>query len=323
MLAQTGAFRSLSTAFTFFYVSLLFAPLSSSAPRPPQTTKSVLSISDLRLRAESGDLAASSQLSSFLLAADPSSEGYDLALDWLRSLVASHEADAQFVLGYLYQKGHGVPQDYTRAAENYQTAAHQGHAIAENNLAGFYQDGLGVPKDLPKAIELYRAAADKGNRVARFNLASLYSDGTGVPRNLSLAAKWFRASAELGYAPAQHNLAILYFTGRGVSIDYYQAAYWDALAAEQGEARAQTDLGYLYETGRGVPLDYVTAYAWYKRAMAAGEKSGAERLKSLSRIMTRKQRDQAITLAAMPLSPPTTAFADTTATDNSTTAPGN
>jgi len=95
-----------------------------------------------------------------------------------------------------------------------------------------------------------------------------------------------------------------------VSVDYSEAARWEALASQQGEAKAQTDLAYLYETGKGVPLDYVAAYVWYARSIAAGEKSGVDRLKSLSLIMTRKQLQQAVALAATPLSPTRTASVD-------------
>jgi uncharacterized protein len=79
----------------------------------------------------------------------------------------------------------------------------------------------------------------------------------------------------------------------GVRTDYTESARWERLAAEHGDTRAQADLGYLYESGRGVPLDYVAAYTWYSRAIAGGDKTGAERRKSLARIMTKRQLREA------------------------------
>jgi len=50
------------------------------------------------------------------------------------------------------------------------------------------------------------------------------------------------------------------------------------------------------KAGKGVPLDYVTAYVWYSRAMAGGVKAAAEHRKSITRVLTPKQLDQAKTL---------------------------
>ena len=42
--------------------------------------------------------------------------------------------DAQCVLGYCYQEGRGVEQDYEEAIEWYPLAAEQGNTIAQCNL---------------------------------------------------------------------------------------------------------------------------------------------------------------------------------------------
>jgi TPR repeat protein len=73
------------------------------------------------------------------------------------------------------------------------------------------------------------------------------------------------------------------------------AVHWLQLAAHGGEPRAQIDLGYLYEQGKGVPLDYVTAYVWYETAESAGERRATERLRILSRVMTKEQISRAKT----------------------------
>jgi TPR repeat protein len=44
------------------------------------------------------------------------------------------DAEAQFNLGVMYDRGQGVPQDDVQAAEWYRKAAEQGHAAAQNNL---------------------------------------------------------------------------------------------------------------------------------------------------------------------------------------------
>ena len=51
----------------------------------------------------------------------------------------------------MYEFGHGVPQDYVKAALWYQKAADQGNADAQSFLGQMYEDGKGVPQDYVKA----------------------------------------------------------------------------------------------------------------------------------------------------------------------------
>ena len=77
------------------------------------------------------------------------------------------------------------------------------------------------------------------------------------------------------------------------------------MAADQGHPHAEALLGYLYANGKGLPVNYIFAYGWYSRAAAAGDASSPDRLKSLSRIMTRKQLDQADSFVASQSNPHT------------------
>ena len=85
---------------------------------------------------------------------DPTNEDYQSALKWLRASTAQGNAGAEFLLGYLYEHGQGVPQDYAKAAENYRAAALQGHSSAENNLASLHQHGQGVPKNHGQGVRV-------------------------------------------------------------------------------------------------------------------------------------------------------------------------
>ena len=87
------------------------------------------------------------------------------------------DADAQFDLGYLYETGVGVPQNYRQATDYYQAAADQGHATAANNLASLYEHGQGVDKSLDKALRWYQQAAEHGDATGQCNLASMYFSG--------------------------------------------------------------------------------------------------------------------------------------------------
>ena len=62
-------------------------------------------------------------------------------------------ATAMADLGYLYDRGQGVPQDYRKAREWYEKAAAARNATAMNNLAFLYYQGHGVPQNYQKARE--------------------------------------------------------------------------------------------------------------------------------------------------------------------------
>jgi uncharacterized protein len=268
-----------------------------AAPGPQQRAQPSADtcISRLQSEAERGEPEAQYNLAQCYLRHDrnnghaPTSEDYQTALKWLEASKAQDNSAAEFLLGYMYEHGQGVPRNYGKAVENYRAAALEGHSTAENNLASLYQHGQGVPKNMSKAFEWYLASAQQGNPVGRCNLATLYFLGSGIPRDYKQAARWFRAAADSGSAEAQNSLAVSYYKGLGVAVDYAEAARWLRLAAQQGLPSAETNLAYLYEQGIGLPVDYVAAYTWYSRALAAGDSSGADRRNQLAHLMTRKQ----------------------------------
>jgi len=57
----------------------------------------------------------------------------------------------QYQVGYSYESGDQVPQDYALAAQWYQKSADQGFAAAQYSLGMFYVIGLGVPRDYERA----------------------------------------------------------------------------------------------------------------------------------------------------------------------------
>ena len=59
---------------------------------------------------------------------------YATALREWKPLAEQGNARAQYNLGYMYDKGQGVPQNYKTAVKWYRLAAEQGNARAQNNL---------------------------------------------------------------------------------------------------------------------------------------------------------------------------------------------
>jgi len=72
------------------------------------------------------------------------------------------EPAAQSYLGFMFEVGRGVPQNYTEAAIWYRRAAEQGDSLAQYALGLLYDKGHGVPRDIVEAskwLNLSTAAA--------------------------------------------------------------------------------------------------------------------------------------------------------------------
>ncbi len=141
------------------------------------------------------------------------------------------DAEAQLRLGYCYEKGNGVEQNYEKAIEWYTKSAEQGNVSAMYYLGYCYQEGRGVEQNYKKSVELYTKSAEQGNSSAQNNLGYCYKEGYGVEQNYLKAVEWYTKSAEQGNASAMFNLAVCYEQGYGVetcyikAIKYYQRAY--------------------------------------------------------------------------------------------------
>jgi TPR repeat protein len=140
-------------------------------------------------------------------------------------------AAAQENLGWLYEQGSGVRQDYVQAAFWYRKAAEQGDADAQNNLANLYANGQGFVQDYVQAAAWYRKAAEQGSVSAQTQLGQLYDYGQGVPQNYAEAAIWYRKAAEQGDFGAQYRLGGLYANGHGVTKNNVEAYFWLDVAA--------------------------------------------------------------------------------------------
>ena len=64
-------------------------------------------------------------------------------------------------------------RDYLSAAAAFQRSATQGHAKAQYNLGFMYENGQGVPQDFGEAQRWYEQAAKQGDVRAQFNVGAL------------------------------------------------------------------------------------------------------------------------------------------------------
>jgi len=84
---------------------------------------------------------------------------YLIAAARARPLAERGNAQAQTLLGFMYEYGRGVPQNYAEAAYWYRCAADQGHATAQYLLGLLYEKGRGIGQSDTRAYEWLILAA--------------------------------------------------------------------------------------------------------------------------------------------------------------------
>ncbi len=100
--------------------------------------------------------------------------------------VNTRSAQANYLLGKIFQEGIGVAVNVKRALQHYQLASTQ-HAEASYRVGYIHEAGLSVVKNSSVANEYYKNAADKGHELAAKRLTWSYSLFTrGVPDDETL-----------------------------------------------------------------------------------------------------------------------------------------
>ncbi len=75
-------------------------------------------------------------------------------------------------------------------------------AGSQNNLGFMYNNGEGVPQNYAEAAKWYRRAAEQGQAEAQASLGAAYAMGSGVLQDYLLAHMWFNLAAGQGHAGA-------------------------------------------------------------------------------------------------------------------------
>ena len=177
---------------------------------------------------------------------------YQTALAELRPLATKGDSNAQFLLGMLYDSGHGVAQDQAEAASWYRKAAEQEHVMAQVYLGVLLYSGQGVKQDYVAAARWFQSAAGNGNDMAQFYLGSMYERGTGVEQSSSEAIRWLSKSAAQRNTRAMGLLVAALLSRHRGDQDLVDAYAWSHLAAELDPVQAMT-------SARGVIEKYCIA----------------------------------------------------------------
>lgn len=236
------------------------------APQPkPETKTPKTKIEQLREKAEKGDVNAQVDLGWAYEKGINVKQDYKEALKWYHKAADQSNLWAINQIGLCHSRGNGVVASKPEAFEWYMKAAKQGYSWAQYNVGVYYERGYAVKRDPSKAVEWYQKASDQENADAINNLGVCYEKGEGTSKDTMKAFDLYRKAANMGNYLAAQNLGKCYEFCKGTQQDWEQAVFWYRKAADHGYAYAQKKLAQCYREGLGVPVDLDEAAKWQKK----------------------------------------------------------
>ena len=187
-------------------------------------------------------------------------------------------AEAQLVMGILYDRGLGVFKDHESAIYWYEMAVKQGLALAELYLGQVYMEMM----RWHLARKWFKSAADKGIASAQNNLAELYYFGRGVKKNVKKAVKLLELASKQELPMAKINLGLIYIQEKEMGVDSQQALNLVLSVQNREEVRhiVEFGLGMICEIGLEGDPDYERAADHYCRAFTSCDRTGWQAIRS-------------------------------------------
>lgn len=214
------------------------------------------------------------------------------AFEWWEK-AAQNDGITQNFIGYMYENGIIVAQDYKKAKDWYEKANTEKYYImwASLQLGIMYLEGKGVNKDYQKAFEYINKAAsfseDRWNEIICLFEIQL-ADGGSTRWSSDSPYKKFINEIEKGFAKVKYTLGYLYHKGIGVEVNVCDAYYNYKKAADKGNEQAisalkeiveeleavanqdnpeaQEYLGDMYYDGIYIEQNYSKAFINYEKA---------------------------------------------------------
>lgn len=216
----------------------------------------------------------------------------------LISLAKEGNAEAQYMLGVMYNKGIVVKN----SIKSYiLLSLAKGRTNNKNNeiyllflLDGFtskFNNEL-TSSDIKQAKSFIQQCIDSNYKVC--NIDKVNFKNSKQSNSIQLIQL-----AQQGNAKAQNSMGDSYFRGEGVDKDLQQALNWYTLAAKQGNADAQQRLGIIYLFGSddfNIAKDNINSYKWNLLAEKNGKDVKAK-LEFLAEEMSEMAIEQAQRLA--------------------------
>jgi TPR repeat protein len=188
-------------------------------------------------------------------------------------------ADAQHNVGWMYERGLGVPTDHLKSVEWRRKAFEQNHGAAamalgtsygacfclclsniHHNIDDGYQMtieyGQGVEQDAKTAWQMYLASAERGYAAGQAHVSKVYALGLlEVKKDNNAAFSWAKKASANGSAYGSFLLGKYLQQAIGCEKDEQAAVEAFRVAAESSDGESFLQIGKCYEHGSGVPLD--------------------------------------------------------------------
>jgi TPR repeat protein len=181
----------------------------------------------------------------------------------------------------------------TTAYRAWMKVAEKGDAEGQNNVGFLYERGLGVSQDYKQAEAWYMMASDQGLPSAKHNLAMLTYKGHINNKDWRKSVEWLKEADQMDFSPSTYMLGVLYMRGEGIFKDREVAFDLFKKAAKLGEARGQYMVGYIHQSGMLHPdeeSDYERGYLWSAIALMNGfEKARSVMIKASLRMSDEKE----------------------------------
>jgi TPR repeat protein len=219
--------------------------------------------------------------------------------DQWEDAAASGDAACKYYFALMCERGLRVPEDMQKAEVWFESAARQGHGLAQVALARLLE-----ARGDPAARDWLERAAQAGDAQAQAALGRLLrkrGDSLSILQSLawtlraglvdeatamddlvtlldvgadSLSLAVLMRAAELGSAQAQFGLAQRYAKGQGAPVQPDAAFDLYHRSALQGYAPAQCALGALYIGGKVVDRNVAQAHNWFLKAAEQDNAAG-------------------------------------------------
>lgn len=173
-----------------------------------------------------------------------SQNDFDIILNQYQEEAKKGDIHKQFNLGWIYDKGYGVPVDEVEAVKWYTLAAQAGHSIAQFNLIVMSLDDRRSIKNINLAVEYAKKIVlQKAMPEARVLLGYLHEIGVGFPQKFETAVQLYRQASAEECAEAYYRLSLCYRYGKGVEKDIYFEQHWLDKAIQKEHPGALVKMG--------------------------------------------------------------------------------
>jgi len=119
-------------------------------------------------------------------------------------LAEQGNAEAQYIVGEMFETGSGVTKDRARAQSWFKKSAAQGHKKSVYKLLYLDIQNNGLNNSNKAQLGALRKQAATGSANAQYFLGKMYAAGVGVPKSLTNALTWLNKAKFHGLAEAEH-----------------------------------------------------------------------------------------------------------------------